>query len=351
MQENTLILNFLSVFTILCFFFTLFILKFSNKPLGKILLDKDFVKPQSFHSTPIPRSAGLSIITLFLIFILFYYFLFNLFLFDYLTMALSLFTLGFLDDLKIKINPYLRLLFMAIILIFCINFFSIKIQQLDISFLNLWLENTIFQNFFVLLCLLFIINGSNLIDGFNGLMGIHFLIINLVFLLISKDLFFSVILLSQIIIVFTFLLFNFPKAKIFLGDGGSYLLGTLISLNTIKIYQLTPQLSPFLFAIILFYLFYEVFFSFIRKIYLNVSPFKPDKLHLHMLLYNLVKIKAGLERSNYLTSVIINVSYLVLLVPAIYFKDDNLFCRYWFFLLIIFYTFSYYCLYKKNENI
>ena len=33
---------------------------------------------------------------------------------------------------------------------------------------------------FVLLCFLFVINGANLIDGFNGLLTINFLIINLI---------------------------------------------------------------------------------------------------------------------------------------------------------------------------
>ena len=63
----------------------------------------------------------------------------------------------------------------------------------------------------------------------------------------------------QIIIILSFLIFNFPKAKIFLGDSGSYLLGSLIVLNTIKTYELNVEISPFFFAGVLFYLFYEVF--------------------------------------------------------------------------------------------
>ena len=33
---------------------------------------------------------------------------------------------------------------------------------------------------------------------------------------------------AQIIILFSFLVFNFPKAKIFMGDSGSYLFGSLV---------------------------------------------------------------------------------------------------------------------------
>ena len=41
----------------------------------------------------------------------------------------------------------------------------------------------------------------------------------------------SHILIAQIIILLSFLLFNFPKAKIFLGDSGSYLIGSLVALK------------------------------------------------------------------------------------------------------------------------
>ena len=51
------------------------------------------------------------------------------------------------------------------------------IENTGIDFLNRFLEIDIFALFFVCLCFLFIINGSNLIDGYNGLLGIHALII------------------------------------------------------------------------------------------------------------------------------------------------------------------------------
>ena len=108
---------------------------------------------------------------------------------------------------------------------------------------------------------MFVVNGANLIDGFNGLLAVHFLLINCIFLLINivnQNENLSIILSAQVIIVLSFLFFNFPKAKIFLGDSGSYLLGTLIVLNTIKTYELNPQISPFFFAGVLFYLFYVI---------------------------------------------------------------------------------------------
>ena len=245
---------------------------------------------------------------------------------------------------------------MLAILLFFINIFSIQISKTGLTFLDSWLKNNIFQTCFVLLCFLFIVNGANLIDGFNGLLAIHFLFINSIFLLINllnQNESISLILFSQIIIVLSFLLFNFPKAKIFLGDGGSYLLGVLIAFNTIKTYELILDLSPFFFTSILFYLFYEVFFSFIRKFSKKKSPFKPDSYHLHMLFYQFLNKLKKVSNANYMTGFLINFTYIMLMIPSIYFRESGLFSRYYFFLLIIFYSAAYYYLsnLKKHENI
>ena len=109
---------------------------------------------------------------------------------------------------------------MILILLFAINIFSIEINRSGLTFLNQWLGNDIFQLCFVLLCFLFIVNGANLIDGFNGLLIIKFILITIIYYLISlndQNLKFSYILLIQIIIASTILFFNFPKSKIFLG--------------------------------------------------------------------------------------------------------------------------------------
>jgi UDP-GlcNAc:undecaprenyl-phosphate/decaprenyl-phosphate GlcNAc-1-phosphate transferase len=341
------------IFALISFFITFLITKFSKIFFSGTLLDKDFLKPQAFHKEPTARIGGLIILSLFILFIVFNFFVSGNFLKDYFTITLLLFFLGFLDDLKIKINPNLRLLLMLIVLLACVNIFSIQISRSGLEFLDTWLENNIFQTCFVLLCFLFIINGANLVDGFNGLLAIHFLLINSIFLLINlinQNDSMSIILFSQIIIIFSFLLFNFPKAQIFLGDSGSYLLGTLIVLNTVKTYELNTSLSPFFFAGVLFYLFYEVFFSFIRKLFLKISPLKPDGRHLHMLLYNWLLNSRKIIKPNHLTSLLINLTYLSFQIPLFYFQNNGLFSRYWFFLLIGLYTVIYFRLYSFSKK-
>ena len=178
-------LNFFIIFSLISIFTIYLIAKYSKLFFSGSLLDKDFSKPQAFHKQPTARIGGLGILFLFSLFILFYYLAVGIFLKDYLVISLLFFLLGFLDDLKIKISPNIRLIVMLCLLIFFINIFSIQVTKSGLEFLNLWLSNDIFQICFVLLCFLFVINGANLVDGFNGLLAIHFLTINSIYLIIN----------------------------------------------------------------------------------------------------------------------------------------------------------------------
>ena len=156
------------------------------------------------------------------------------------------------------------------------NILPVTINNIDLPFLNTLLQNNFISSIFVILCFLFIINGANLIDGFNGLLTINLILINSTLLFVNLNnnhTQFSFFLTGQLVILISFLLFNFPKAKVFLGDSGSYLFGALAALNIIITNNLNSQLSSFFFCILLFYLFFEVFFSFIRKTYQKKSLF------------------------------------------------------------------------------
>ena len=148
------------------------------------------------------------------------------------------------------------------------------------------------------------------------------------------------------------MIFNFPRAKIFLGDSGSYLLGAFIAISTIITSIENPEISPFYFCILLFYLFFEVFFSFFRKLIKEKSsPIHPDKKHLHMLLYKiLLKKNNDKLKSNYYVSVIINLIYLTLTLPAILMMRDGIFCKYYSIVFFVFYFFSYKVAYQNTNK-
>tara|TARA_B100002051_G_scaffold275338_1_gene318931 strand:- start:9 stop:1070 length:1062 start_codon:yes stop_codon:yes gene_type:complete len=345
--------SFLSIFALISFFIFLLVSKYSHKIHNGALLDKDFSKPQAFHDFPVTRSGGIAAIISLSIFFVIYYLLYSKVLYGYILISYSMFLVGFLDDLKINIKPFKRLVIMIFLLFVIIYFLPVKILNIDIPFLIPLMSNHLFSSIFVLLCFLFVINGANLIDGFNGLLTINLIIINIILTHINmtnENLELSVLLISQIIVFLSFLLFNFPSAKIFLGDSGAYIFGALTSLNTIITNNLNPNISSFFFCTLLFYLFFEVFFSFFRKLSQKKSPIYPDDKHLHMLSFYKISNYFGKNKGNYLNSLIINLVYLILVIPGLYLSDNPELSRYWFYILLLVYVIIYSRLYRLTKN-
>jgi len=331
----------------LIFLIIFFLVKKYNLLFLKKTKDSEFYKTQAFHSNSTLRIGGF-LIFIFLTAFLIIFYKKDLFFYQIMFLGTFFFLLGFMADLNVNIKPEFRLFFMLIVSFFLIYLLDIRIFNTQLSILNnLINSHKIISSIFVCLCFLFIINGCNFIDGFNGLLIIHSIIILGILYFInfqnSNIDFIKYLILFSIIVCLSVLFFNFPKAKIFLGDGGAYFLGSIISLIIIEISNLNKIISPFFFASILFYIFFEVFFSFFRKIFfLKTSPLKPDKKHLHMLFFKFVysRVKKN-EKANYLTGLLVNFFYFFLISPLLFFYKDNIFCQIYFLILIIVYLLSY----------
>ena len=83
-----------------------------------------------------------------------------------------------------------------------------------------------------------------------------------------------------------------------------------------------------------------------------MPPIHPDKKHLHMLVYKMLFKKNNDKlKSNYHVSVIINLIYLILIMPAIFMMKDGMFCKYYSTVLFIVYLFSYKIINNRKEKI
>ena len=176
MDLNNLILFFLLVGFNL--FFYKYFLSILYKNNSKFLIDDQFNKSQAFHDSATSISGGTAILSSSLIVILNFWLFKNTIFFEYLSICTLFFMLGFIDDIRSSIKPTARLVLMVLFLLFLIEYNSLYVEKTGIEFLNRWIINyKIFSLIFISLCFLFVINGANLIDGYNGLLGIHSLII------------------------------------------------------------------------------------------------------------------------------------------------------------------------------
>mgnify|MGYP001181342755 CR=1 FL=1 len=208
-----------------------------------------------------------------------------------------LFILGLATDLKITDSPKLRLLIQTTLLFLIVYLSDLRINPTRIYILDLLISNALLSYFFSTFCLLILINGSNFIDGLNGLMLGYYLLISIIFyqldLINYLDIANNNIIFFSAILFILFLLNLFEKS--FMGDTGAYVLSFFYGYLLIKIYSEYQIFSPFFVVLLLWYPCFENLFSILRKFQLRKSPIKPDSNHLHHLLFYYLKKKYKLK--------------------------------------------------------
>ena len=142
-----------------------------------------------------------------------------------------------------------------------------------------------------------------------------------------------------------FMLVNYPLGKIFLGDGGAYLLGFLLGWIAVMVTVRNPSVSPWAPLLACGYPIIEVVFSMVRRCARTKRLGHPDRLHLHTLIWARVT-KIHLTNCN---SVVQNAAVLPLIliyaaIPAglaIIFKNNSLALIFSFVVCVALYTLVY----------
>ena len=165
-----------------------------------------------------------------------------------------------------------------------------------------------------------LINGSNFIDGLNGLLIGYLLIILLVLYKLNLQSFINIsneqiyFLIYIFFIVFIFNIFN----QFFLGDSGAYFLSFFTGFILIEIYNENLKISPYFIILLLWYPCFENLFSIVRKLLKKKSVLKPDNDHLHQLIFRSIKNRYPLKNlpANIVAGLGINTFNLILLYSA-----------------------------------
>ena len=279
------------------------------------------------------------------------FFLNNLFINCFIVL---IYLVGFFSDRKILISPKIRFLIQCVLILLFVVIFDIRINSSRIELFDKILSNEIFAISFSAFCLLILINGSNFIDGLNGLLISSAIIILL--MLAKLNLIDNSIITDQSIYLIIFTLLLLLLLNIFnvlmLGDSGAYLLGFFIGFLIISSHISNPDISPYFFISLIWYPCFENLFSILRKLNKEFSPLKPDSKHLHQLVLFFLTKKFDLKLilSNNLSSGIICFFNFLIIYIATLNLSNTFFQIKLISASVIFYNVSYMLLFKFYKS-
>ncbi len=257
-----------------------------------------------YHQTVIPLGGGITIFTTLLVFILAGAAAMKLLLipgrFDWLAeranidpadfsakinqlviillSVLALFTLGLWDDKK-HLGPFFKLAVQFAAAMIAAAFADIRVE--------FFIENKVITSIFSAFWIVLIINAFNFLDNMDGASaGIAVIASCILFsaAALSGQVFVGGLALVFIGTLLGFLVFNFPPAKIFMGDAGSLVVGFFVALLTLRTTyyheaqsgQWYPVLMPLVVMAVPLYDFISVT---LLRISQGKSPFVGDTQH------------------------------------------------------------------------
>ena len=200
---------------------------------------------------------------------------------------------------------------------------DLGISNLGVPILDLFLENPTVSLLFTTISISLLINGFNIIDGFNGLTSGFSIMSLLVLMMVAHEVSNSEIYyLSGVLLmsVLGFFILNFPFGKIFLGDAGAYFLGLVNGVLALLLAQRTESISYWFVLALFIYPVYELVFSMIRrKFYEKTKTSHADDLHLHHLIFRKVVNCSYFSRNEFCNSAASIIMFLIVsfsLLPA-----------------------------------
>lgn len=284
---------------IVSFFVSLFIVH-SQKWHGFVSNDHDLGGVQKVHALAVPRVGGLAVVSGILFGMLAYAFLFPKQIPAARISAILLlatagapaFIAGIAEDLSKRISVRIRLLATFASALVASALLGATVNELDIWGLDNLLKVTPVAVLVTALVVAGGANAVNIIDGFNGLAGSVIMIMALAIAAIAlehHDMLVATLGFLAAGSAIGFLLVNFPRGKLFLGDGGAYFLGFWVAEGAVLLLVRNAGVNAWQVLSICAYPVIEVLFSmYRRRVIQQVSPGAPDRLHLHTLVYRRV---------------------------------------------------------------
>lgn len=330
---------------------------------GRFTADSDLSGVQKFHAVAVPRVGGIGIIIGVLLALTARYFhnvevaTFGLLL---LVSALPAFLSGLTEDITKKVGAKIRLLATVLsagLAGYLLNAWLNSVQILGID--DLMLAYPIAAIAITCFAVGGVANAFNIIDGYNGLSSMVAVIILAGIAYVAFQVGDHAIMIAAIAMIGAlagFLVWNYPRGLIFLGDGGAYLIGFWIAELSVLLTARHPEVSKWFPLLLCFYPIFETLFTIYRRVILKrVHPGMPDASHLHQLIYmRIVRWSLGSDdnelksQRNAMTSPYLWVLATLSVIPAILFWRDHMVLKGFAALFAVTYIWIYWSIVRFN---
>ncbi len=278
---------------------------------GRYSFDQDVNGIQKVHENPVPRTGGIALMAGILVVPALGLFsqpsgfqsMDELNIFKLLLAAMPALLAGLFEDLTKKGSIRMRLVATFISAMLAAWLLGAHLPRLDIWGLDRALQLIPVSLAITAFAVAGVTNSINIVDGFHGVAGgtVVVILAGMGFLSWQAgDELVTQLALVGIGATFGFLLLNYPTGRLFMGDGGAYLLGFWVAEVAVLTIVRNPQVNAWQILAICAYPVIEVVFSmYRRKIVRKVSVGIPDRLHLHSLFYRRVACQSIPRISQY----------------------------------------------------
>ncbi|MEW7848824.1 glycosyltransferase [Massilia aurea] len=275
---------------------------------------------QKFHITPTPRIGGAAIMTgLWLALGVLPQAQRDLLL-PVLIASLPAFVFGLAEDLTRTVSVRTRLLATIGSGVLCWFLTGVTLQHTGLPLLDGMLGWLPFSVLFTAFAVGGVANAVNIIDGFNGLAS-GTVVIGLgtlgLIALGAGDIHLAQLCFVICAVTAGFFVVNFPLGKLFLGDGGAYLLGFLLAWLSVMLVYRNPSVSAWAPLLACAYPVFETLFTIVRRLWCRRHPGHPDSWHLHSLVKTAITARYLRMLPPPLRNAFVSpVSWSIALVPA-----------------------------------